>query len=89
MCEKKMDSYGYRSVLEISVLIPFSSREILSNAIDDLRRYEEKFEKLRRIKQEKEIARDKDDRCDNMAAGYQLVRDAEIDLIDMILDEEF
>jgi hypothetical protein len=82
-------SFKAQTALNMSVITPQSSRDILDEAIANLRKYEAKFEKLRDLKEEKEKARDRDDRCDEMAAGYQLMRDTEINLIEMILDEEF
>ncbi|MCK9458782.1 MAG: hypothetical protein M0R80_04020 [Proteobacteria bacterium] len=78
-----------QSTLDMSVIIPECNKYILNEAIASLQKYEAKFEKLRGLKEEKERARNEDDRCDEMAAGYQLMRDVEINLIEMILNKEF
>jgi hypothetical protein len=84
-----MNSYEARKALDMSVITPQSSKEILNDALNELREYERKFDKLGKIKREKEVARELDEECNEMAHGYQLMRDTEIDLLEQILDEEF
>ncbi len=83
------ESYEARKSLDMSVIIPNSAREDLNNALNSLREFERKFEKIRKTAEILKIERDKDERLDEMAAGYQLARDSSIELLDLILDEEF
>lgn len=82
-----MDSYKARQVLGMSVITPESSRDLLNKALDALSDYEFRFMKIKRLKQEKERARDDEKNCDESKEIF-LIRETEINLLNLILKEE-